>query len=201
MADIVFPRNNLNPDAVPWARAIEESVVQTAKAVGVVSGESLSENRAMAGQLGALGRQLNELQAREVAEYEISDVSITRSSGAGWGSSSRNFTVSGIGGSPRWAYVSFSGTVSNRSVLQYMNMGVSLTSGNLIVGRQVIPWTSQDYMPSWFQPSASFGALVEIPAGGRSFTITLDAQVLSGGSSRTATLTDIQVTVMFSDKV
>lgn len=201
MADIIFPRNNLNPDAVPWGRKIEEVVTKTAREVGRVSGESLSENRATAGQLGALGRQLNELQAREVAQYSVSDISITRSSGSGWGSSSRNFTVAGVGDSPRWAYVSFSGVLADRNVLQYMQVGGSLTSGNLIVGRQSVVWTTVSYLPSWFSASLSFGSLVEIPASGRTFTVTLDAQTLSGGSSRTATLTDIEVTVMFSDKV
>lgn len=199
MADKVFPRHNLNPDAVPWARKIEEEVSSTTKALNDLFGEAKSENRSTAGQLGALGRQLNELQSRSVAQYSVSDISVTRSSGSGWGSSSRSVSVSGVGDSPRWAYVSFSATVSNTSVLQYMQVGISLTSGGEVVGRQQVQGSAQ--APGWYNASASFGSLIEIPAGGKSFTVTVDAQVLSGGTSRTVTFSDIEVTVMFSDKV
>lgn len=68
---MVFPQSNLPGEAVPWGRALQSAVEETGSSVEVLKQDFLSNNRSLAGQLGVVGRQIEEL---ETQQNEISAV-------------------------------------------------------------------------------------------------------------------------------
>lgn len=68
---MVFPQSNLPGEAVQWGRALQSAVEQTGSSVETLKQDFLSNNRSLAGQLGVIGRQIEEL---ETQQNEISTV-------------------------------------------------------------------------------------------------------------------------------
>lgn len=75
---MVFPQSNLPGEAVQWGRALQSAVEQTGSSVETLKQDFLSNNRSLAGQLGVVGRQIEELslqqQELEAQQNEISTV-------------------------------------------------------------------------------------------------------------------------------
>jgi len=67
----VFPRHNLDPEAVPWARGVEESIRSASYRNSNADLGIKGSNRATAGQMGALGRQVDDLRSRTTQTLSI----------------------------------------------------------------------------------------------------------------------------------
>lgn len=62
---MVFPQSNLPGEAVQWGRALQSAVEQTRSSVETLRQDFLSNNRSLAGQLGVVGRQIEELSLQQ----------------------------------------------------------------------------------------------------------------------------------------
>lgn len=65
MSEDVFPRRNLPSAAEPWGRKIDEVVRLQGRGISNLELSTQSNNRANAGQLGVIGRQIEVLSAQQ----------------------------------------------------------------------------------------------------------------------------------------
>ena len=69
----VFPRRNLPGDAENWGRAVEARILDLENMLDNLEQNTLATNRALAGALGTMGRQVTELEdMQNVVETSIS---------------------------------------------------------------------------------------------------------------------------------
>lgn len=71
----VFPRSNLAPEAVEWGRGVERESRQTYYDLLDLNGAGKSDNRLQAGQMGVVGRQIQDLRARTTQVTQINRIS------------------------------------------------------------------------------------------------------------------------------
>lgn len=66
-----FPRHNLEPDAVPWARSVESSLRSMGYRNSNVNLGIKGSNRATAGQMGVVSRQVEDLRSRTTQTVNV----------------------------------------------------------------------------------------------------------------------------------
>lgn len=71
----VFPRHNLNNEAVPWARALESDIREVSYRNANADLDVTGTNRSTAGQMGVLGRQVEDLRSRTTQVVNVGRVS------------------------------------------------------------------------------------------------------------------------------
>lgn len=202
MANDVFPRNNLNADAVPWGRAIEAATVNNKvlleSALAILQGN----NRANAGQMGIAGRQIDQLSAqtaeldsRLTRTQEMRTVAITTSGTGTWATAVSSILVPGTG-EDRNAMLSVFGPVSSSG-----NMAgpfVTVRFNNKIVYRNGVGASGGMVPADWANSlTATFSAMV--PAAGAMLTITLQGSSFVSGA-QTASINFPGVTTLFTDR-
>lgn len=91
----VFPRHNLDEAAVPWARAIETSIRNASYRNLNAQLGMHGDNRATAGQMGVVGRQVEDLRSRttQVVNVGRSTRSLTLPSNYGTADTTHSFPV------------------------------------------------------------------------------------------------------------
>lgn len=201
----VFPRSNLNNDAVPWGRALESAILSDSRRIGQLEAAIVSENRASAGQMGSAGRQIEglseqteELASRVTSSVRLDPVSLSVTSTGAWDSSSETATIPGVPGGSRHALISVSSPVV-QSGSPMAGPFVTIRFRGVVVFRRAIAAAGGLTPPDWSgSVSTSFSA--EIPPEGGSLQISIQAQLYAAGTGY-ASLTEPFVTAYFVDKV
>lgn len=202
MPEDVFPRNNLNADAVRWARSIESATVSNKSLLESCLAILQGNNRASAGQMGIAGRQIDqlfnqvkELDSRLTRTQEMRTVKITTAAAGTWVTDTSSILVPGTG-EARNAMISVFGpvvssgsmagpfaTVRFNGAVVYRN-GVGVSGG----------LTPADWANSL---TATFSAVV--PAAGATLSITLQGSSFASGA-QTASINFPGVTTLFTDR-
>lgn len=175
----VFPPNNLPASSAPWGRKIEELARQNSYALTNTSISTTGDNRAIAGQMGALGRQISELQSRETATVERgSALSVTSTGTNTFFSSDWVLTLPG-GDGQRSSIVNFSTSVSpgaNTTLFaEIFSSSQTFYAGTGFTG------STTGAPPNWVpELTASFAA--KIPATGLGLTVRLWASNFVAGT-------------------
>ena len=200
----VFPRNNLNPDAVPWGRAIENATTANGRAIEDLQLDLLGENRSTAGQMGSAGRQI-ELLAEQATELgsrlstvtNMSSVSVTATSTTAWSSASGTVTLPGVEGGERNAMIIVSAPVSKTNT----NMAgpfVTVRFRGVVVFRRAISLAGGIFPPGWGDSlNTSFAA--SVPSAGGVLEIQVQSQLFVAGTG-TATVENPTITTYFVDR-
>lgn len=208
----VFPRNNLPPDAVPWGRTMEDRARQNAYQLENLRLAMLSENRAGAGQMGVVGRnldvigaqqssiqaQVDELGSRSSGTASASNLSISVSSTTSWASGTRDITVPGESGGTRTNVLSFRAEYGSSSSTVSGTAFLKITSGSLTLF--TTPLNTDSGKPSSWVDLAQGSFVAPVSSGGTTFTITMYGQNFSSGS-RTLTLSNITMAYVRADRV
>ena len=192
----VFPQNNLPPASVPWGRAPQNAVDSSTRNLGIMSLTSESDNRATAGQMGVVGRQITELGNRTTKTTSMSSISVTATS-TSFSTATGNTLLPGVGTDPRYALVVFSSPVTQGTNMT--DIFVTITAGGVVVFRGTPTRADGVVPPDWGSGiSATFSALV--PPGGLPITVTVQAALFVAGS-QTATLDNPTWATYFTDSV
>lgn len=201
----VFPRSNLNNEAVPWGRAIENAVVSDARRIEQLEAALVSENRASAGQMGSAGRQIDglaqqteELASRVTTSVLVEPVSVTTSSTTVWASASTSAVLPGVPGGSRHALISVSSPIS-RTGTSMAGPFVTVRFQGAVVFRRAVTGAGGLTPPDWGESvSTSFSA--EVPSSGGLLQITLQAQLFVAGSGTAEAVAPV-ASAYFVDKV
>lgn len=200
-----LPQNNLPDEAVPWGRDLQGLALQTAHSANNLEDSLIMSNRATAGQMGALGRQIEELvRGRSTHVISIEDVAISRST-AGISETSRSVTLPDPFESSRSALITLSGAVTRTSPAG----GLGSAGTFLKVSKEGV-----DYLKD---SMGSVGGGIGAPSGFASiaFTRSLTDVVNVGGppldlsfyistneaSAMTFTFSNLRLVVQYQDKV
>lgn len=200
----VFPRNNLNGDAVPWARAVENATLSNEQAIRNLELELLSENRSSAGQMGAAGRQIELLSAQatelgsRLSTVTIMDsVTVTSSSTTSWASATGSVTVPGVPGGERNAMIIVTAPASKDNV-NLAGPFITVRFRGEVVFRRAISIAGGIFPPGWGDSLiAPFSA--SVPSGGGTLQIQLQTQLFVAGTG-SATVENPQITTYFVDR-
>ena len=92
-----FPAPNLPNEAMPWARDVVKKLQQLEKDAARTDSSVTSDNRAIAGQMGAVGRQIEELGSRVTHIVTLASVTVTASSVKSFSSATVSGTIPGVG--------------------------------------------------------------------------------------------------------
>lgn len=201
----VFPRSNLNNEAVPWGRAVENAVVSDSRRIGQLEAALVSENRASAGQMGSAGRQIEglaaqteELASRVTSRVFLDTVTVTSTSTTGWASSSTSATLPGVTGGSRHALISVVAPVV-RSGDAMAGPFITVRFRGVVVFRRAVAVAGGLTPPDWGESlSTTFSA--EVPPGGGELQITLQSQLFVAGTGSASAVLPT-ATAYFVDKV
>lgn len=196
MAD-VFPRSNLPPDAVAWGRAVENEARNLSNAVISLGISSAGDNRASAGQMGALGRQVSELASRSNVTLFGDSISVTRTSGQNWASATRNISIPGASGGTRAAFVSVVASPS-MSGPDAFAAWYDISSEGVTIGKGTVPIQNSSYPPG-FTAIVNEASILQVPVTGSTISIRLWG--LSLQNTNTVTLSGITANVLYADRV
>lgn len=207
----VFPRSNLPPDAIPWGRAIQDLSIDNENKIAGLEASLLGENRSIAGQMGAIGRnilsiqgqqteiqaQINELSSRSSGVVAGASVSVTSSSSTTWASATRTVTVPGEPDGTRTSIISFS-AVCTQSGTGSGPTFIKIESGSLLLFTDSVYLDSS--MPPGWDSMLQSTFVAPVASGGAPFVITMQAINLVAGT-RTTTLSQIQMAYSRVDRV
>ena len=214
----VFPRRNLNPDAEPWGRKVDETIRQLGRSVDSLQMGSLSENRASAGQFGVLGRQIDAIAAQQtelaqrttiVQPLESLTVRSTPASSGGlttWGTGTRSFSLPAPGGGARYVDVFVSGdlTSATKNANYLPSVYVTLRVGSSALATEVyqVPHASApgQFPPSWqgrFRVNGDFSS----GTGNTAMSIVVSVPSTGGNGWMEVTLSGIRATARYGPLV
>ena len=211
MANDVFPPHNLNPDSVPWGRSIQDRVRSMSYSLDNLLVSSAGDNRAIAGQMGALGRQIEDLSGRSSHTTNPPDVTVTHGTGTGQvGPVSSTMTFPAPQGSSRTAILVVSGV--------YTWTGTNTNPGDIGSSVQAIleirlngvrVWSTTTLVQSLTLAPASQGeaisavASLRVPSTPSTYELRLYTyKSFSGGTALDgARLGSISATLTYGDKV
>lgn len=217
MSEDVFPRRNLPAASEPWGRKHDDVVRSQGRRITNLELASQSNNRANAGQLGVIGRQLealeqqqaelsrtvSELEARRMLFVTAASTSVTgNATTAPFPTATRDFTFEPPEGGRRRALLSASWGYSNSGGL---STTVSAFS-ELLQGGTVV-WSSRGGIsvpvatsaPGAWPVSESVTVPVSIPTGGATFTLRVH-RVGFTTTSTTLTAQGISATLTYGDR-
>lgn len=194
----VYPPSNLPSASVPWGRTVQNSTESNSRAVENLRLTAEGNNRASAGQMGVVGRQINELGSRITQTLTMNSVSVTATSTTSYASSTESITVPGVGTDDRFALISVAAIV-NKSGSQMSGPFLTISFNGGVVFRGVAGQAGGSTPPDWAEGlSAVFSAVV--PASGGTLSIRAESQLFVAGSG-TAVVESPSVAVYFSDSV
>lgn len=201
--NIVFPQSNLPAGAVQWGRAVERSVKDNATSLSRIQESIQGDNRANAGQMGIIGRQmtrlqesLDELESRVTNSYNMGSLSVTSTSGNPNNSNSKSITLEGVSGGPRKAIITVSSPASTTAEFVHLDASVSLAGVKKYQGFVAERTSSQGL--GYTSLTTAFSGT--IPPGGATLTVRIENQIF-GSTSATGTLSNIEVSTFFVDAV
>ena len=211
MANDVFPPHNLNPDSVPWGRSIQDRVRSMSYSLDNLIVSSAGDNRAIAGQMGALGRQIEDLSGRSSHTTNPPDVTVIHGTGTGQvGPVSSTMSFPTPQGSSRTAILVVSGV--------YTWTGTNTNPGDIGSSVQAIleirlngvrVWSTTTLVQSLTLAPASQGeaisavASLRVPSTPSTYELRLYTyKSFSGGTALDgARLGSISATLTYGDKV
>lgn len=169
MSTPVLPQSNVNDDAVPWARKITDLAQGSARDLVRVSQDLEMSNRATAGQMGVIGRQLSELQARSSHQGTPEGMTLVYGTGFGQkGPVTSNFEMPGPSGGGRTATLvgsgvfEWAGGTSTSAVPIYLRLEVIFEG--LLVSSAVEQVSASPFLPAEFGGNAfSAVASLQVP--------------------------------------
>lgn len=194
---MILPRPNLPNAAMPWGRSITEAVESLEKTTSRTDQSLVSENRAFAGQMGAVGRQIQELGSRITRIVRPASLTVTASSSTSWASATRTVTIDGVGSTGRHALISVSSPVRTTGDGIAGPFATVRLDGQ-VVYRDSVGQSAGGRVPEQWGNSlnATFSGVV-LPAGS-TISIQLQASLFMSGSA-SATLTAPTISVYFVD--
>lgn len=190
MSEDVFPRRNLPAASEPWGRKHDEVVRLQGRRLAALELASQSANRANAGQLGLLGRQVqeiadqqdalaiqvSELNQRYSASVTPANLQLIRGSSAGEsGPVSRAIDLPGPLAGRRTATIFGSGTVAWTGTIT----GTGVIADGVTVGMEV----RQSGTRRWFDTAAASSASFFTFSTNETFSAVIPVQVPAGGST------------------
>lgn len=191
----VFPRRNLPSNAEPWGRTVENATKANESKLQDIRLGAESNNLAIAGQMGIVGRQISELGSRVTQTLSMASVTVVATSSVAFSSSSGSISVPGTGSTDRRALVTFSASVTSEA-----NMSgpfITLSFNGQVVFRSTAGYSGGATPADWATGvSAVFSVIV--PSGGGSLTANVESSLFTAGD-KTATLNSPLVSVYFSD--
>lgn len=212
----VIPQPNVNDEAVQWSRSITGATRDNDRGLSRLALNLEMNNRATAGQMGVIGRQLEEiaaaveeLQARSSHLANPADLRLNY--GTGWGpkgpvtsdfsfpppaSGARSAVLTGSG-LFRWTGGT-SATAQNIYLRMEVRQGASIVgTGRALVGPR--PFMPAEFEGNSFQVSSS----VRVPEGGGSFQVLLYGYRSADGGTATDSgdLADMSFTLTYGDRV
>lgn len=193
----VFPANNLPVSSAPWGRKIEDLARENSYTLASATTAAVGDNRAIAGQMGALGRQISELQARETLSLPRgSALSVTSTSTVSFATSTWAPTLPGGDGN-RSSIINFYSPVTqdaNTSLfLEVFSSTQMLYSSPVQIGATTAP-------PSGWQPTITTSFVARVPQSGLGLTVRL-SQINFIAGSLTSSLLDPIFTYTLLDRV
>lgn len=197
MTSDVFPARNLGQESEPWGRELEELTRSNSYRIDNIETSSRGDNRATAGQMGALGRQVEELRGRLSVLRTPGSISITPPAGGMFVSATAVANLPPPEGGARAAFISVTGRLSDGS--DSLVLFLDINAGGEIISRGRALQTSSLTAPAGFSPMASSSAIVLVPASGLDVNITMWGARLGGGVV-TATFDDIKVNAIYADR-
>lgn len=194
---MVLPRPNLPNDSMRWGRAVTEAVEELKKGTSRTDQALVSENRAISGQMGAVGRQIQELGSRVTRIVRPAALTVTATSTTSWASATRTATIAGVGSTGRHALISVS-SPATRTGDGISGPFVTVRMDNRVVYRDSVGQSTGGRVPdNWGNSlNATFSGIVN--PGGSTISIQLQASLFVAGSA-TASLTAPVISVYFVD--
>ena len=210
MANDVFPPHNLNPDSVPWGRTIQDRVRSQGYSLDNLIISSAGDNRAIAGQMGALGRQIEDLTQRRATATFPADLELIKGGTSGEiGPIARTLDLPAPQGGARTATIFGSGSVVWTGTSTGSGIADSVTTGIEVRQEGTRIWFDMFEASSasmfTFSGSRTFSVVapVVVPSGGSSWDLRLwVGRTSSGGQANAgARLSAMNFTVVYGDKV
>lgn len=194
---MVLPRPNLPNDSMRWGRSITEAVEELKKTTSRTDQSLVSENRAFAGQMGAVGRQIQELGSRITRVVRPASLTVNTNSTTSWASATRTVTIDGVGSTGRHALISVSSPVTTTGSGIAGPFATVRLDGQ-VVYRDSVGQSAGGRVPDQWGNSlnATFSGIV-LPRGS-TISIQLQASLFISGSA-SATLTSPTISVYFVD--
>lgn len=193
----MLPNPNLNPSSQPWARAITVAVQENTKDIDVLKKAMLSDNRAMAGQMGAVGRQVNELGSRSTRIVSAANLSVTATSSTSFSTATRNVNIPGEGRTSRHALISVSAPVSRSG--DAIGPFITILFDGSVMFRDTVGQSTGGRVPDDWGNSLTTTFSAIVPPDGGTLAIRMQLSMFSG-SSASATLSNIRVSTYFTDR-
>lgn len=204
----VFPRNNLNPDSVPWGRAVEGSIRDLSYQLEVARQASNGDNRTQAGQFGVLSRQIEELNgqvteltARRTMSVTPADLSVTGNATiTPLPSATRTFDFPAPDDS-RAGVLLVSATFTNSNNTQTARAFVEILFQSQVILRWDGAVPNNASAPAGWTESMSVARSITIPSGTAPvFTIRVSRLGFTT-TTTTITMNNISATLQYGDKV
>ena len=210
MANDVFPPHNLNPDSVPWGRDVQDKVRRQGYLLDNLITSSAGDNRAIAGQMGALGRQIEDLTQRRTTATFPTDLTLIKGGTSGEvGPSTRVLNIEAPQGGSRSATLFGSGSVIWTGTSTGSGIADSVTAGIEVRQSGTRKWFDMVDASSaamfTFSGSRTFSVVapVVVPAGGSTWDLRLWVGRTSSGGQANAgvNLSGMNFTIVYGDKV
>lgn len=194
---MVLPRPNLPNAAMPWGRAVSEAVERLEKDTSRTNQTLEVENRSIAGQMGAVGRQIQELGSRVTRIVRPAPLTVTANSVNSWSSATRTATIPGVGSTGRHALISVSSPVT-RTGEGIAGPFATVSLDSRVMYRDSVGQSTGGRVPEEWGNSlnATFSGIIN--PGGSTINIQLQASLFMAGSA-SATLTAPTISVYFVD--
>lgn len=179
MSDIrVLPQPNLPPDSVQWARETNKGVRDSSREIARLTLNQEMNNRATAGQMGVIGRQLEELtlvvqdlRGRSSHQEAPGDLQLVYGTGSGQkGPVTATFSFPEPTGVGRTATLIGSGvfewTGGTSASAQPINMRLEVRHAGSLISTNVATVSPRPFLPADFEGNSfTVAASVPVPQG------------------------------------
>lgn len=178
MSNHILPQPNLPPDSVQWARETNREVRDSSREIARLTLNQEMNNRATAGQMGVIGRQLEELtlvvqdlRGRSSHQVSPSDLQLVYGTGFGQkGPVTSEFSFPAPEPDARTAMLVGSGvfewTGSTNTSAQPINMRLEVRQAGSLVSSSVATVSPRPFLPADFEGNSfTVAASVRVPPG------------------------------------
>lgn len=198
------PVGNMGPMAEPWRRWAEDQALTNARAIESLGGDASNDGRSGNSQMDTFSSQINELYQRQSA----------RTTNPGFSSDplppSSSQTITRSLQLPRptdtnrngWLSITMNGSSTNTT--DFSVWFISLYCDNRLFHRNSISFPiGTSSPPSWRDRAniTAYTGFVAGPSAGGLVTIEAIAQTQAGGATRTLTISDIDITSQYSQRI
>lgn len=195
----VFPPSNLSGDSKVWSRNIEDRIRNLSYIADTLSLAINGDNRAMAGQMGAVGRQIEELSGRSTNIIGAAGFTTIATTANVWASSSLNVPIPPSPAGRRAALVNVSSSIDDApGLVQYTAFVTVFYNGEAVARQALTPpsgTTPAGYKSSF---SLSFPATVDQTGG----VVRIQMEVLNFQTANGPAVVAVEapvVTAMYGD--